>query len=149
MVPVLLQKPVAFAVIRTLLAILAPIMGMLVLPAVLAVSLVGPVIGIGGQFVSLPLSFSGPLAGLVGAEALGLNTGIRQKMTAAMSTSTSAVHGFLLSEAINLAKRLQQEEESHPKQMGKKKQLIDMREAGKKNHVADFLSGAPGLLSHR
>ena len=110
MVPVLLQKPVAFAVIRTLLAILAPILGMLMLPALLAVSLVGPVIGIGGQFVSVPLSFSGPLAGLVGAEALGLNTGIRQKMTAAMSTSTSAVHGFLLSEAINLAKRLQQEE---------------------------------------
>jgi hypothetical protein len=100
-VPVLLQKPVAFAVIRTLLAILAPVLGMLMLPALLAVSLVGPVIGIGGQFVSLPLRFSGPLAGLVGAEALGLNTGIRQKMTAAMSTSTSAVHGFLLSEAIN------------------------------------------------
>jgi hypothetical protein len=28
--------------------------------------------------------------------------------------------------------------------MRKKKQLIDMREAGKKNQVADFLSGAPG-----
>ena len=48
MVPVLLQKPVAFAVIRTCLAILAPVLGMLVLPAVLAVSLVSPVIGIGG-----------------------------------------------------------------------------------------------------
>jgi hypothetical protein len=33
--------------------------------------------------------------------------------------------------------------------MRKKKQLIDMREAGKKNQVADFLSGARGLLSHR
>jgi hypothetical protein len=74
-----LQKPVAFAVIRTLLAILAPIMGMLVLPALLAVSLVGSVIGIGGQFVSLPLSFSGPLAGLVGAEALGRTRGSGRK----------------------------------------------------------------------
>ena len=110
MVPVLLQKSVACAVIRTLLAILAPVLGMLLLPAVLAVSLVGPVIGISGQFVSLPLGFSGPLAGLVGAEALGLNTGIRQKMTAAMGTLTSAVHDFLLSEAITVAKWLQQEE---------------------------------------
>ena len=47
-VPVLLQQPVAFPVIGTLLAILAPVLGMLVLPALLAVSLVGLVIGIGG-----------------------------------------------------------------------------------------------------
>ena len=80
------------------------------MPLVLAIALVGAVIRVGSEFGTLPLGFSGPLAGLVGAEALGLNTGIRQKMTAAMSTSTSAVHGFLLSEAINLAKRLQQEE---------------------------------------
>jgi predicted membrane metal-binding protein len=109
-VPVLLQQPVAFAVIGTLLAILAPVLGMLVLPVLLAVALVGPVIGISGQFGTLPLRFPGPLANLVGAETLGLDPGIRQKMTATMGTSTGAAHGSLLSEAINLAKPLQQEE---------------------------------------
>lgn len=76
-VSVLLQQTVAFPVIGTLLAILAPVLGMLVLPALLAVSLVGLVIGIGGQFVSLPLGFSRPLAGLVGAETLRFDPGIR------------------------------------------------------------------------
>jgi hypothetical protein len=109
-VPVLLQEPVPCAVIRPLLAILAPVLGMLVLPALLAVALVGPVIGISGQFGTLPLRFPGPLAYLVGAETLGLDPGIRQKMTATMGTSTGAVHGSLLSEAINLVKPLQQEE---------------------------------------
>jgi hypothetical protein len=33
--------------------------------------------------------------------------------------------------------------------MRKEIHVIEMREAGKKNHVVDFLSGAPGLLSHR
>ena len=106
-VPVLLQKPVACTVIGTQLAILAPVMGMLVLPLLLAVSLVGPVIGIGGQFVTLPLRFSGSLAGLVGAETLRLDPGIRQKTTPAMSTSHGAIHGFLLREAINLPKGAQ------------------------------------------
>jgi len=105
-VPVLLQQPVAFAVIRTLLAILAPVMGMLVLPAVLAVSLVGPVIGISGHFFALPLRFSGPLAGLVRTETLGLGTGIRHKETPAMGTAHLAVHGFLLCEAVSLKKWL-------------------------------------------
>ena len=77
MVPMLLQKPVAFTVIGTLLAILLPVMGMLVLPAALAVALVGLVIGISGHFVARPAGFSGPRAGLVGAEALALDPGIR------------------------------------------------------------------------
>ena len=109
-VPVLLQQPVAFPVIGMLLAILAPILGMLVLPAMLAVSLVGPVIGISGHFGALPLGFSGPLAGLVGTETLCLNSGIRQKTTAAMGTADGAVHGFLLREADNLKPRRSQEE---------------------------------------
>jgi hypothetical protein len=99
-VPVLLQQPVAFAVIRTLLAILAPVLGMLVVPALLAVALVGPVIGIGGHLVALPLRFSGPLAGLVGTETLSLGSGIRHKATPAMDTAHLAVHGFLLHEAV-------------------------------------------------
>jgi hypothetical protein len=98
-VPVLLQQPVPFAVIRTLLAILAPVMRRLVVPALLAVSLVSPVIGIRGQFGTLPLGFSGPLAGLVGAETLRLDPGIRHKETSAMGTANGAVHGFLLREA--------------------------------------------------
>ena len=106
----LLQQPVTFAVIRTLVAILAPVLGMLVLPAVLAVALVGPVIGIRGQFGTLPLGFSGALAGLVGAETLRLDSGIRQHETPAMGTANGAVHGFLLREAGHHKKRLSQEE---------------------------------------
>jgi hypothetical protein len=109
-VSVLLQQPIACAVIGTFLAILAPVLGMLVLAAVLAVALVGLVIGISGHFVALPLRFSSPLANLVGTEALRLDPRVRHKMTVTMSTSLGAVHGSLLSEAINLAKRLQQEE---------------------------------------
>jgi len=109
-VPVLLQQPIAFTVRGTLLAIFAPILGMLVLPALLAVALVGPVIGIGGHFVTLPLCFSGPLAGLVRTELLGLGTGIRHKATPAMDTAYRAVHGFLLREAVSLKMELCQEE---------------------------------------
>jgi len=93
-----------------LLAILAPVLGMLVLPAVLAVALVGPVIGIGGHFVALPLRFSGPLAGLVRAELLGLGPGIRHKATPAMDTAHRAVHGVLLREPASLKTWLCQEE---------------------------------------
>jgi hypothetical protein len=107
---VLWQKPSAFAVIRTFLAILAPVMGMLVLPVMLAVSLVGPVIGISGHFFALPLRFSGPLADLVRTETLGLGTGIRHTETPAMDTANGAVHGFLLREAVPLKKWLLQEE---------------------------------------
>ena len=110
MVPVLLQQPVAFAVIRTFVAIFAPVLGMLVLPALLAVSLIGPVIGIGGHFCALPLRFSGPLAGLVRAEPLGLGTGIRHKETPAMDTAYRAVHSFLLRAAVSLTTWLCQEE---------------------------------------
>jgi hypothetical protein len=106
----LLQQPVPFAVIRMLLAILAPVMGMLVLPAVLAVALVGPVIGISRHFFALPLCSSGALAGRVGTETLGLGTGIRPKETPAMDTAHLAVHGFLLREAVLLKKWLVQEE---------------------------------------
>jgi hypothetical protein len=77
---------------------------MLVLPVALGISLVGLVIGISGHFVALPAGFSGPLTGLVGAEPLALDPGIRQKTTAAMGTSDGAVHGFLLREATTLAK---------------------------------------------
>jgi len=33
--------------------------------------------------------------------------------------------------------------------MRKEIPVIEMREAGKNNYVVNFLSGAPGLLSHR
>jgi hypothetical protein len=83
---------------------------MLVVPVVLAVALVGPVIGIGGHFCALPLRFSGPLAGLLRTEPLGLGTGIRHKVTPAMDTAHLAVHGFLLREAVSLKTWLCQEE---------------------------------------
>jgi hypothetical protein len=110
-VPVLLQQPVPFAVGRPSLAILAPVLGMLVLPVALAVSLIGPVVGVTGQFVALPLRFSGPLAGWMSAEALGLDAGIGHKRGTAVGTPQGVVHGFLLTEATNLPKRLQRGEE--------------------------------------
>jgi hypothetical protein len=109
-VPVPLQQSVAFTGIGTLVAILAPVLGMLALPALLAVALVGPVIGIGGHFFALPLRFSGALAGLLRTELLGLGTGIRHKETPAMDTAHLAVHGFLLREAVSLTTWLCQEE---------------------------------------
>jgi hypothetical protein len=106
-IPVLLQQPVPFAVRRPSLAILAPVLGMLVLPVALGVSLIGSVVGVTGQFVALPLRFSGPLAGWMSAEALGLDAGIGHKRGAAVGTPQGVVHGFLLTEATNLPKRLQ------------------------------------------
>jgi hypothetical protein len=50
------------------------------------------------------------LTGLVGAEALGFDTRIGHKAAAAVGTSTLAVHGFLLYEAVDLGKELVQEE---------------------------------------
>jgi hypothetical protein len=105
-----LPQSVAFAVIRSFLAIRTPILGMLVLPAVLAVSLVGPVIGISSHCGALPLGFSGPLAGLVGADTLRLDPGIRQHETPAMGPANGAVHGCLLHEAGHHNTRLSQEE---------------------------------------
>ena len=150
-VPVLLQQPVPFAVRRPSLAILPPILGMLMLPAVLAVALVGPVIRIGGHFFALPLRFSGPLAGLVRTEPLGLGTGIRHKETPAMDTAHLAVHGFLLREAGHRKKNgFRRKNKNHnPKKMRKEIPVIEMREAEKNNYAVNFLSGTPGLLSHR
>jgi len=102
-----LQNPVSFAVIGSFLSVSAPVMGMLALPVSLAIFLVGLVIGITGQLVSLPLGFPGPLTGFVGAEALGFDPGIRSKMTTAMDASMGVVHGFLQSEATTLTKRLE------------------------------------------
>jgi len=109
-VPVLWQQSVAFAVSRMPLAILAPVLGMPLLPLVLAIAVVGAVIRVGGEFGTLPLGFSRALAGLVGAETLRLHPGIRQPETSAMGTANGAVHGFLLREAGHRQKRLFQEE---------------------------------------
>jgi hypothetical protein len=109
-VPVLLQQPVACTGSGMLVPILAPVLGRLMLPALLAVSLVGLVIRLRGQFGTLPLGFSSPLAGLVGTETLRLHPGIRQHETPAMGTANGAVHGFLLREAGPRKKRLSQEE---------------------------------------
>jgi hypothetical protein len=150
MVSGLLQEPVAFAVSRTPLAILAPVLRLPLLPLVLAIALVGTVIGVGGEFGPLPLGFSRALAGLVGAETLRLHPGIRQHETSAMGTAHGAVHGFLLREAGHRKKRLFQEEEaSQPKQMRKEIDGIERREAGENNYVVNFLSGARGLLFQR
>src|SRR5262249_9262172 len=88
------------------LPVLTPVVGVLALPMSLAVSLVSSVIGIAGELVSLPLGFSSPLTGFTGAEALGFDARIGDKMDAAMGASTGVVHGFLLGGATNLPKGL-------------------------------------------
>jgi hypothetical protein len=97
-VPVLWPQPVACALIGTPVAIRAPVSGRPLLPLVLALSLVGAVIGVGGACGPLPLSVSRALAGRVGAETWGLRPGMRHKATSAMGTATGAVPGFLLRE---------------------------------------------------
>ena len=105
-----LQQSIALLVIRSPLAIATPVVAILVLPGPPSLSLIGLIIGISGHFVSLPLGFSGLLAGLVGAEALGFDTGIGHKVAAAVGTLTLGGHGFLLCEALYRAKGLVQEE---------------------------------------
>jgi hypothetical protein len=116
------------------------------LPTALRVSLVGPVVRIGGHFVSLPKGLSGPLAGLVGTKPLGLDTWIRQKNTPAMGTSNLAVHGFLPSEPINLSKGPQTgttrtKTKAHAEEKG-----IYVREGGKKKQ-RDWFNFSPVILA--
>jgi hypothetical protein len=102
-----LLEPITLAIVGSFLPILTPVVRVLALPVALAVSLVGAVIGVTGEFVSLPLGFSGPLTGLLGTEALGFDAGIGHKRGAAMATPQVVVHGFLLTEATTLPKGLQ------------------------------------------
>jgi hypothetical protein len=81
-----------------------------VLPRLLGVALIGLIIGISSHLVALPLGFSRPLAAPVGAESLGLDTGLGHKAALAVGTSPLAVHGFLLCEAVDLQTGLVQEE---------------------------------------
>jgi hypothetical protein len=110
LVAVGLQQSIAFTAIGSSLTVVAPVVRVLALPRVPGVTLVGLIIGIGGHLVSLPLGFSGLLAGLVGAEALGFDTGIGYKAATTVGTSTLAVHRFLLCEAVDLETGLIQEE---------------------------------------
>jgi len=105
-----LQESIAFTVIGAPLTVVTPVVGVLALPRLPGVSLVGWIIGISGHLVALPLGFSSALAGVVGAEALGFDTGIGRKAAAAVGASTLAVHGFLLCEAVDLQTGLVQEE---------------------------------------
>jgi hypothetical protein len=105
-----LQKSIALTVIWVLVAVVTPVSAMLMLPSEPSVSLVGLIIGIACHLIALPLGFSGLLAGLVGAKALGFDTGIGHKAAATVGTSTLAAHGFLLCEALDLQQRLVQEE---------------------------------------
>jgi hypothetical protein len=105
-----LQEPIAFPVIGSPQTILPPVVGMPVLPRLLGVALIGLIIGIGGHLVALPTGFSRLLAAPVGAESLGLDTGMGHKVAPAVSTSPLAVHGFLLYEAVDLQQGLVQEE---------------------------------------
>ena len=96
LVPLPLPHSIALAIVGSCLPVLPPVVGVLALPVSLAVSLVGSVIGIAGQFGSLPLGFSGPLTGFIGAEALGFDAGMGHKMGAAVGASPSMVHGTAL-----------------------------------------------------
>ena len=133
-----LQQSIAFAVIGSPLAIVTPVTTMPTLPGLPRVSLVGLIIGVGGHLVALPLGFPDPLTGRVGAESLYLDTGIRHKAAPTIGTSTLAMHGFLLCEAVDLQTGLVQEEyESQPKEKRKERQVREMRQKGKNNQRAD------------
>jgi hypothetical protein len=106
LIPLSLTSAIAFAVVGSFFPVLTPIVGGLALPVALAVSLIGSVVGVTGQFVALPLGFSRPLTGFMGAEALGFDPGMGHKKGAAVGTPQGVVHGFLLTEATNLSKRL-------------------------------------------
>ena len=110
MVALGLQQSIALAVTGVVLAIATPVVAMLALPSLPSIPLVGPVIGVAGHLVSLPLRFSGPLTELARAVSLGFDTGIGDKAASAVGASILAGHGFLLSEALNFAKGLVQEE---------------------------------------
>jgi hypothetical protein len=105
-----LQQSIARTVSGVLVAVVTPVIAVLVLPRVPSVSLVGLIIGIAGYLLSLPLGFAGLLAGLLGAKALGFDTGIGYKAAAAVGTSMLTAHGFLLCEALDRQQRLVQEE---------------------------------------
>jgi hypothetical protein len=105
-----LQQSVAFAVVGSMLTILAPIVGMSLVPGALAVLLVGLIIRIGGHLVFLPLIFSGFLARRGSTKALRLDSRIGYKLTPTVGTVELAVHGFLLREAVDLNNGLFQEE---------------------------------------
>lgn len=68
------------------------------MPALLAVPLIGPVVGIGGHLAPLPQALSGPLTDCRAAIALILHTRIGIKHTPAMGAADLAVHGSLLRE---------------------------------------------------
>ena len=129
MVAMGVPQPIAFTVIGAPLAIPTPVVALPGLPRLPRVSLVGLIIRVGGHLVALPLGFPGPLTGRVGAESLYLDPGIRHKAAPTLGTSTLAMHGFLLCEAVDLQTGLVQEEyESQPKEKRKERQVIEMRQ---------------------
>jgi hypothetical protein len=110
LVAVGLQQSIALAVTGVVLAIATPVVAMLALPSLPSIPLVGPVIGVAGHLVSLPLRFSGSLTKLARAVSLGFDTGIGDKVASAVGASILGGHGFLLCEALHVAKGLVQEE---------------------------------------
>jgi hypothetical protein len=72
------------------------------------------------------------------AESLYLDTGIRHKAAPTIGTSTLAIHGVLLCEAVDLQTGLVQEEyESQPKEKRQERQVREMRQKGKNNQRAE------------
>jgi len=70
-----------------------PVVGIASAPAFLALFLVGLVVGIGVELVSLPGALPRTLAFFLAAIALVLDAMVRNKQAAAMGT-TDLVHGF-------------------------------------------------------
>jgi hypothetical protein len=127
---------------------------MLVLPAVLAVALVGPVIGVSGQFGALPLRFSGPLAGLMRTEPLGLGTGIGLKETPAMGTAHLAVHGVLLCEAVFSQRGFDRKNKNHNQSRCGRRYTFSNERSGEEKLRGQFaercpwFTFSPVLLAH-
>lgn len=78
--------------------------GMTPVPSFLAISLVGPIVGIGCHLLPLPEVFPGTLTTLLAAIALVLDSMIEAEQTPTMGTSDLLVHGFPPAEATNLTK---------------------------------------------
>ena len=92
-VSVALHQPVALAVFGMTLSIVFVVTGMALMPLSLAIPLVAPVIRIVQEFFVLPFSLPCPLAFLLAAVALILNSGIWFEVASAMNASDDPVHG--------------------------------------------------------
>jgi hypothetical protein len=106
-------------------------------PCLLGIALVGLIIRIGRHLLALPSSFPRLLAGLFGAESLGLDTGIRDKAAPAVGTSTLAVHSSSWTSRRFSQGACPGRIRMITKRERKERQMKGIRQEGKKNQRTD------------